>query len=365
MRFLLLFILFPFTSFSQELLVNGSFEEENSCSEYEVNCAPEAWIYTAPSFIYYFRDKQIAHSGEHFVALVAGHAKKPYYRTFVRSKLLCGLRKGKTYRLQFYIKSPHNILDSIGVYFSSYDFLFEKKPYKNILASVYFANAREKLQKDSGWQKLSLDYTANGDEVYLTLGNFRAKDVTGPTGIDKENYFFVLFDDISLTPLDPKEQLCNDWQQSKNEIYAQNERHEYLTRLMKENKNKPVQIETISPTVVQKIDTLVIPDVLFEINSYALNKQASELLDKFIQQSSLLLIDSLVVEGHTDSTGSLALNEKLSHNRALSVADYLQPRFAKSIYTRGWGSAKPLAANSTPGGRQKNRRVEIYVYIRE
>jgi outer membrane protein OmpA-like peptidoglycan-associated protein len=359
------FFLLPLISSSQELLVNGGFEEENICSEYEVNCAPEGWIYTVPSFIYYFRDRQIAHSGEHFVALVAGHAKKPYYRTFVRSKLLCGLRKGKTYRMQFYIKSQHRILDSIGIYFSSYDFLFEKKPYKKIVASAYLANAAQKLQKDIGWQKVVVDYVAKGDEAFVTLGNFSTKDVTGATGIERENYFFVLFDDISFEPLDPNEKLCDNWQQAKEEIYAQNERHEYLVRLMKENKNKPVQTEKVSPTIVQKIDTLVIPDVLFATGSYTLNKQANEMLDTFVRQSMSLLIDSIVVEGHTDSTGSFALNEELSQNRALAVSNYLQPHFAQMIRTRGWASTKPVADNKTPEGRQKNRRVEIYLYIRE
>ena len=131
MRYLLVcFCLWPLVGLSQELLVNNGFEEENICSEYKVNCAPEGWIYTVPSFIYYFKDSKLAHNGMHFVALIAGHAKKPYYRTFVRSRLLCGLRKGQQYQLQFYIKSVHPILDSIGIYFTSYDFLFERQAYR-------------------------------------------------------------------------------------------------------------------------------------------------------------------------------------------------------------------------------------------
>jgi outer membrane protein OmpA-like peptidoglycan-associated protein len=366
MRFIfLLQFLTPFTAFPQNLLVNGGFEEENICTEYKVNCAPEAWIYTVPSFIYYFRDSQMAHSGEHFVALIAGHSTKPFYRTFVRSRLLCGLRKGKTYHIQFYIRSPHPILDSMGVYFSPYDFLFEKKPYQTIHASAYVANAKEKIKRESEWQLVNLDYVARGDEVFITLGNFSVKDVTGPTGIELEKSFFVLFDDISLTPSDPREKLCDDWRQTQAEIYAQDERHEYLKRLIAINKGRPLRKEVIPQTVVQKIDTLVIPDILFATNSYALNQQANRVLDNFIQRSHDLKIDSLVVEGHTDSEGSFSWNEKLSHNRATSVSNYLQPHFSKAIPTRGWASEKPVADNSTPEGRRKNRRVEVYLYIRE
>src|SRR5215216_6277948 len=126
MRFAACFILlFPIYAFSQNLLVNSGFEEENICTEYKVNCAPEAWIYTVPSFIYYFKDAQLAHQGSRFVAVIAGKSDKLFYRTFVRSRLLCGLQKDKIYHLEFFIKSVHPILDSIGIYFSAYDFLFE------------------------------------------------------------------------------------------------------------------------------------------------------------------------------------------------------------------------------------------------
>src|SRR5687768_3111021 len=125
-------LLFPICAFSQNLLVNPGFEEENICSEYKVNCAPEGWIYTVPSYNYYFVDPQLAHQGSRFISIIAGHAQKPYYRTFVRSRLLCALQKDKTYRIEFFVKSVHPILDSMGVYFSSYDFLFEKQPYQKI-----------------------------------------------------------------------------------------------------------------------------------------------------------------------------------------------------------------------------------------
>jgi hypothetical protein len=154
MRPLLLFVslLYHLQTSAQNLLVNGGFEEENYCTEYNIACAPEGWIYTAPSFIYYFKNEKGAHGGSKFVALVAGHSAKPFYRTFVRSRLLCGLRKGSQYRLQFYIKSRHSILDSVGVYFSSYDFLFEKKAYSQLKPSLFIADAEVKCTKgDTTW----------------------------------------------------------------------------------------------------------------------------------------------------------------------------------------------------------------------
>ena len=96
MRFLACIIfLFPAYGYTQNLLVNPGFEEENICSEYKVNCAPEGWIYTVPSFIYYYKDVALAHEGSRFISLIAGHSEKPFYRTFVRSRLLCALQKDK------------------------------------------------------------------------------------------------------------------------------------------------------------------------------------------------------------------------------------------------------------------------------
>ena len=93
-------IFFPFFSFSQNLLLNGGFEEENICSEYHVNCAPEAWLINDDVFNNYFKDIDRAYEGSHCMSIEAGNAKKPYKRTFIRSQMLCGLRKGNKSRLE-------------------------------------------------------------------------------------------------------------------------------------------------------------------------------------------------------------------------------------------------------------------------
>ncbi len=73
--------------------------------------------------------------------------------------------------------------------------------------------------------------------------------------------------------------------------------------------------------------------------------------------------DKTVVEvaGHTDSTGTDAYNQSLSERRAGTVSRYLQAQNVNSqrIISVGMGEARPVADNSTPEGRQANRRVEI------
>ena len=69
----------------------------------------------------------------------------------------------------------------------------------------------------------------------------------------------------------------------------------------------------------------------------------------------------ITVEGHTDSKGSEAYNQKLSENRALSVSDYLISKNVKKqrMAAIGKGELDPVADNKTINGRALNRRVEL------
>jgi outer membrane protein OmpA-like peptidoglycan-associated protein len=106
-----------------------------------------------------------------------------------------------------------------------------------------------------------------------------------------------------------------------------------------------------------------IGDVLFDTGKYTLRPPAREALAKL---SGIVLAYpglKLTVEGHTDSTGTPAFNQKLSEQRAMTVRDYLvqQGVDMNSITAAGLGEGMPIADNSTAAGRQKNRRVEIIV----
>lgn len=73
---------------------------------------------------------------------------------------------------------------------------------------------------------------------------------------------------------------------------------------------------------------------------------------------------SIEIDGHTDSTGSAAINDDLSRRRAEAVAKYLNQTAPKTFpmsrfHTKGYGSTKPAQSNATDSGRAANRRVEI------
>ena len=345
--------------------MNGGFEDENICAEYQKNCAPEGWISTSLYADYYFDDSAHAFEGRHFTGLVLGNKSRPQLRNFLRTRLLCGLRRGEKYNLQFSFRSTHNVVDSIGIYFSSNDFLYQKERIASSRPQL-FIRSDTSLKLIGDWQKITLVYTATGDERFLNVGDFSSRGHEIKTGFPeiKGNYYFFL-DDFSFTPLNPSEKLCSDADKVKEEEYAFDARHDKLDRLIYYYTKNPPPLAPLSKTIVQRIDTLVIPDVLFATASYALSPSANAVLDSFLRKTTALKVDSVIVEGHTDNQGSSDLNQKLSENRAASVARYLQPHFSAPIITRGWASNKPVADNRNPAGRQQNRRVEIYFYVRE
>jgi outer membrane protein OmpA-like peptidoglycan-associated protein len=104
-------------------------------------------------------------------------------------------------------------------------------------------------------------------------------------------------------------------------------------------------------------------DVLFDTGKFNLRSEAREALAKL---SGIVLAHpglNLEIEGHTDSTGSDELNQKLSEDRAGAVRSYLvqQELPDSSVTSKGFGKTMPVADNTTASGRQQNRRVEIIV----
>ena len=104
-------------------------------------------------------------------------------------------------------------------------------------------------------------------------------------------------------------------------------------------------------------------DILFTSGSAALAPGADDKLHEvagILQQYPRTMIE---VVGHTDSVGSEASNQVLSERRAASVKDALVRNGVSStrIVTRGAGELRPIADNSTPEGRARNRRVDLTI----
>jgi outer membrane protein OmpA-like peptidoglycan-associated protein len=106
-----------------------------------------------------------------------------------------------------------------------------------------------------------------------------------------------------------------------------------------------------------------LPDILFDVGQATLKPEAQLALAKLAGILLIMQDLNLRVEGHTDSTGSPAFNQRLSEQRADAVFDLLarQGISASRMKTAGYGMERPIADNSTPEGRRQNRRVEIVI----
>jgi outer membrane protein OmpA-like peptidoglycan-associated protein len=101
--------------------------------------------------------------------------------------------------------------------------------------------------------------------------------------------------------------------------------------------------------------------VSFDTNSYAIKPSFATVLDQVAQTLNQNPEVKARVVGYTDSTGSAALNQTLSENRAESVVNYLigQGVASNRLAAQGLGASDPIGDNNTEQGRAANRRVEM------
>ncbi|MGH1435998.1 MAG: OmpA family protein [Lewinella sp.] len=104
--------------------------------------------------------------------------------------------------------------------------------------------------------------------------------------------------------------------------------------------------------------------LLFDVGKFSLRPATKANLNELSATLSKYEDTEILVQGHTDSTGSDELNMELSENRAKAVRNHLtgQGVAAPRFTVQGFGESLPLADNDTASGRQQNRRVEIAIY---
>jgi outer membrane protein OmpA-like peptidoglycan-associated protein len=107
----------------------------------------------------------------------------------------------------------------------------------------------------------------------------------------------------------------------------------------------------------------VLKNIFFDIDKFDLKEKSITELEKIVQFLSENPQIRVEISGHTDNTGNSQYNQQLSEKRAKSVYSYLiekgiQPQ---RLFSKGFGSTKPITANDTEEGRQQNRRIEFTI----
>ena len=119
----------------------------------------------------------------------------------------------------------------------------------------------------------------------------------------------------------------------------------------------------VSQTADNRLKLDIPSDVSFDTGRSAIKSNFAPILTQFATSLNQNPVTTVTIIGHTDTTGSDAVNNPLSIDRADAARDYLVSRGVarNRIVTDGRGSREPVADNNTVQGRDKNRRVEIYV----
>lgn len=119
----------------------------------------------------------------------------------------------------------------------------------------------------------------------------------------------------------------------------------------------------VTDTAEGRIKLNIPSDISFGLASAAIKSASAKMLKALAEVLNKYPNTAIEIIGHTDATGSDAINLPLSAKRAESTRDYLvaQKVSADRFTTQGWGSDQPIADNKTFAGRAANRRVEVFI----
>ncbi|MHA7599231.1 OmpA family protein [Alicycliphilus sp. T452] len=124
---------------------------------------------------------------------------------------------------------------------------------------------------------------------------------------------------------------------------------------------------TVTQTADNQLKLDIPSDISFATNRSDIQPSFRPILDRFAEGLRNNPNADVRIIGHTDSTGSDAINDPLSLDRATSTRNYLTARGVSGarIHVEGRGSREPIAGNDTAEGRARNRRVEIFMGERQ
>lgn len=126
---------------------------------------------------------------------------------------------------------------------------------------------------------------------------------------------------------------------------------------------KQAEVERVGEGIKVTFDS----GLLFDVNKSSLNPLSKSNLDSLAKTLKKYPETEIVIDGHTDDTGTEKYNMNLSMDRANTVETYLQNQGVSGtrIVTRGFGETMPKSDNQTETGRSDNRRVEIGIVANE
>jgi outer membrane protein OmpA-like peptidoglycan-associated protein len=332
-------------SFAQNLVPDGGFEIIGRLPKRKNNAVSCTKYWQCPmddgAADYYHKDgkghgkaprnifgRQKPHSGKAY----GGMCIRKKFMEYVETKLSDTLVKDQYYIVEFYVSRAERSIGSV----KEFGVLFTDKISMGItgvgipkLPSVEIIK-KHGFRKKGKWMKFTALYLAKGGETAMIVGHFNHNQVKRFKG-----YAHYYIDDVS--------------------VIAQQKEQDNLPQVTKQT------IEE-NHTALPKLDEVIrLNNVFFDVNESELLPASYTELNQLVSYLNQLSNASIEISGHTDYTGDEVQNRVLSELRAKAVADYLILHYIASerIVFKGYGSAKPIATNTTIEGKKLNRRVDF------
>ncbi|MGB0403296.1 MAG: OmpA family protein [Salibacteraceae bacterium] len=251
-------------------------------------------------------------------------------------ELIDSLEADSQYCLSFSVKAEDSFvyIDQIGMHLSMEDIrlrMWAPIHLKPTLSTKY----GEPIVPQLGWKKVVGEFRANGGEKFVTIGNFQVPDK------------HVLFVDEYVS----RERGWNSYYYIDNVwVYKKSAERgcelSFTQKLVSEVKTKKAKSEV---------------SVYFDFDSTDLTNQELKKLLKWLDGIKFSELNSVTLDGYTDSKGSNDYNDLLSKERVLYVLNILNSSYDKSDFYKinYFGELNPISPNQSDSGRALNRRVEI------
>ncbi|MEN8817075.1 MAG: OmpA family protein [Nonlabens sp.] len=188
------------------------------------------------------------------------------------------------------------------------------------------------------WALMELEFIATGNENYFTIGNTNKNSKTDKrlrTMKNRQNMSYYYIDNVSLID---------------------------LNQVIEIEKPKAIIQETqITESNFNLNSIYTLKSIQFDFDKATLIEKTTEELDELATYLHKNPERKIQINGHTDYLGKTAYNQKLSEERAKSVADYLILKGIpkKRIISKGYGESQPIDPNEPEDAQAKNRRVEF------
>ena len=377
--FLLFFLMIHQSGIAQiNLLLNGGFEQVNTCTEYKAECGVEAWFYLKDVKVQMLSNEVgTSMLGQNSFGIFYNWKGFTGFTPVIGTLLPCRLQAGKEYIFKGLISAKlHPQLMLIpGICLGNY-FYVPGRPFAKDLNPDSIPAVRKSAA--IGMFAFEYRFTASGEERYLSFGTYIREDTSGAKKklIGTQTVNLVL-DQFELVPADPEETYCPGFFIQQEAIYQYDYRHREMDYSLFGKGELNIRLPAADsmavtrrrdpPLLPPQSDTLLLGDVLFDFNKAILRPEAAKLLTQYFSKINPAAIDSILIEGHTDSIGTDQRNQLLSRQRCETVQAWFRQYWKEGtplLFIHPFGRTRPVATNRTVAGRTLNRRVELIIFHR-